>query len=59
MMKIEKFNQLELSEQEMHTISGGNWWSDFKLGFADGFNWASGVITDIVSLLSELKVLSK
>ena len=35
--------------EEMLDITGGNWWSDFKLGFSEGFNWAWGVIKDTVT----------
>ncbi len=58
-MELEKFNRLELSQQEMHDISGGNWWSDFKSGFEEGFNWAIGVIRDLISFSDELKTLAK
>ena len=34
----------EMNQEEMLIITGGNWWSDFKLGFIEGFNWAWGVI---------------
>ena len=36
----------EMNQEEMLVITGGNWWSDFKLGFSEGFNWAWGVIKD-------------
>ncbi len=58
-MELEKFNRLELSQQEMYEISGGNWWSDFKSGFEEGFNWAIGVIRDLISFSDELKTLAK
>ena len=28
----------EMNQEEMLDITGGNWWSDFKLGFSEGFN---------------------
>ena len=34
----------EMNQEEMLAITGGNWWSGFKLGFIEGFNWAWGVI---------------
>ena len=58
-MEIEKFNRLELSQDEMHAISGGNWWSDFKTGFSEGFSWATGVITDMMSFVENLKTAAK
>ena len=39
----------EMNQEEMLDITGGNWWSDFKLGFSEGFNWAWGVIKDTVT----------
>ena len=33
----------EMSPEEMQMINGGNWWTDFKDGFKEGFNWAWGV----------------
>ena len=56
---MKKFNRLELSQDEMHAISGGNWWSDFKTGFAEGFSWATGVITDMMSFVENLKTAAK
>lgn len=58
-MEIEKFNRLELSQEEMHAISGGNWWSDFKTGFTEGFSWASGVFLDMMSFVGNLKTSVK
>jgi hypothetical protein len=58
-MELTKYNRLELSELEMHEISGGNWWSDFVTGFSEGYNWASGVILDAVSLIGKLRLLAK
>ena len=58
-MELEKFNRLELSPEEMHGISGGNWWSDFKSGFVEGFKWAIGVIRDLISFSDELITLAK
>jgi len=37
----------EMNQEEMQMIIGGNWWSDFKVGFKEGFNWALGVIKDL------------
>jgi hypothetical protein len=58
-MELEKFNRLELSHEEMHGISGGNWWSDFKSGFEEGFNWATGVVLDILSFVGDVKTAAK
>ena len=55
-MELEKFNRFALSELEMYEISGGNWWSDFKTGFMDGFNWATGVVLDAVSFVDKLRL---
>ena len=58
-MKMEKYEQHELSLDEMHEISGGNWWSDFKTGFTEGFVWATDVIWDILSFVGNLKTAAK
>ena len=58
-MELTKFNRLELSELEMHEISGGNWWSDFTNGFSEGFNWATGVVLEAVSFIGKLRQLAK
>jgi hypothetical protein len=41
-----------LSDQEMMEIHGGNWWSDFKAGFKEGFDWAVDVLRDLGKLVS-------
>jgi hypothetical protein len=38
---------LEMNQEEMESITGGNWWTDFKAGFKEGFNWAWGVLKDV------------
>jgi|APCry1669189000_1035189.scaffolds.fasta_scaffold156660_1 hypothetical protein len=45
-----------LSEQEMMEIHGGGWWTDFKAGFMEGFNWAVGVLKDLGYALSPKKI---
>jgi hypothetical protein len=39
-----------LSEEELESIHGGGWFDDFKQGFKAGFDWASGLLKDIISL---------
>lgn len=41
-----------MSEQEMMEIHGGGWWTDFKTGFKEGFDWAVGVLKDLGNALS-------
>lgn len=41
----------ELSELEMTDTFGGNWFSDFRAGFKEGFNWVIGVLDDIKNLV--------
>lgn len=36
----------EMNQEEMQMITGGNWWTDFRDGFKEGFNWAWGIIKD-------------
>jgi len=39
-----------LSEEELKSIHGGGWFDDFKQGFKAGFDWATGVLKDIISI---------
>lgn len=39
-----------LTEQELVNIDGGGWFDDFKRGFKEGFDWATGVVKDLISL---------
>jgi hypothetical protein len=40
-----------LSDHELQSIHGGGWFDDFKQGFKAGFDWATGVLKDLVAFL--------
>jgi hypothetical protein len=40
-----------LTEHELQCIHGGGWFDDFKQGFKEGFDWATGVLKDLVAFL--------
>ncbi|MEY3855354.1 MAG: hypothetical protein RIS68_1368 [Bacteroidota bacterium] len=48
-----------LTDQEMMEIHGGNWWTDFKTGFKDGFNWAVDVLRDLGNLISPVTKVNR
>lgn len=39
-----------IPEHELEKMDGGGWFDDFKRGFKEGFDWASGVIKDLIHL---------
>lgn len=47
-----------MTTEEMMEIHGGNWWTDFKTGFKDGFDWAVGVLRDLGNLISPTSKVS-
>lgn len=50
---MKKTQLRDLTQEECLHIDGGNWFSDFTQGFKEGFNWAAGVLNDIVNLLTK------
>jgi hypothetical protein len=50
--KIDGINYL--NEREMLDTFGGGWWSDFKEGFVQGWNWAVQAATDTKSTLKKI-----
>jgi hypothetical protein len=46
-----------MNQEEMLDITGGNWWSDFKLGFSEGFNWAWSVVKDTITNTKSAQVV--
>lgn len=38
-LEVEEYQVTELNYDEMTSTIGGGWWSDFKAGFKEGFNW--------------------
>lgn len=38
-LEIEKYGVQELNSHELTSLNGGGWWSDFKKGFQEGFDW--------------------
>jgi hypothetical protein len=43
-----------MNEGEMLNTFGGGWWSDFKAGFVDGWNWSIKAIGDIKDAIKEI-----
>ena len=50
-MKTEQEPWQIITEWELAHIDGGGWLDDFKRGFKEGFDWATGVIKDLIQLL--------
>ena len=46
-LEIEKYGVQELNSHELNSFNGGGWWSDFREGFKEGFNWMKGFINDL------------
>ena len=40
-----------IPDHELADTNGSGWFDDFKRGFKEGFDWASGVIKDLIQLL--------
>jgi bacteriocin-like protein len=49
-MEKQRIAWKNLSQHELESIYGGGWFDDFKQGFKEGFDWATGVLKDIVSI---------
>ncbi|MEY2792562.1 MAG: hypothetical protein RJA76_554 [Bacteroidota bacterium] len=39
-----------MSTEELTQTFGGGWWTDFKEGFKEGWNWAKGAIGEIAAI---------
>ncbi len=46
-----------LSNSELTHTFGGGWWSDFKEGFKEGWNWAKGAISEIAIIVGVIAKL--
>jgi len=51
MKKIDltNYNVQELNDSELTSIVGGGWWSDFKTGFVEGFEWMKAFVIEVFS----------
>ncbi len=54
-MKKINFVEIEgicpLNTEELTHTFGGSWWSDFKEGFTQGWNWAKKGLAEITAIL--------
>ena len=48
-LNLEEYRVSELTSDEMQDIIGGNWWSEFRDGFVEGFNWAWEKLYELIT----------
>lgn len=53
--EIEGLNAM--STVELTNTFGGGWWSDFKEGFKEGWNWAKGALVSIVAVVAVVSAI--
>jgi hypothetical protein len=46
-LNLQDYDVRELSSDEAMFTLGGGWWSDFKCGFLDGFQWMREFVKDV------------
>ena len=52
-LSLTNYNVQELNDSELTSIVGGGWWSDFKNGFVEGFEWMQEFVSDIFGLVKK------
>ena len=50
-LNLVEYSVSELTSDEMQDIIGGNWWSDFKEGFVEGFTFALNLFKELLQVL--------
>lgn len=48
MKMLNNYSFDSLSNEEMASITGGTWWSDFRDGFTEGYTWAAGFVKSLL-----------
>jgi len=48
-LSLTNYNVQELNDSELTSIVGGGWWSDFKTGFVEGFEWMKAFVIEVFS----------
>ena len=49
---LAEYRVSELTSDEMQDIIGGNWWTEFRDGFVEGFTWAFDLFKEALQLIS-------
>ncbi len=46
-----------LSSVELTNTFGGGWWSDFKEGFKEGWNWAKNAVVSVAAVIAVVRAI--